>query len=154
MNKPSMGGKRIVGTAAAIATALTLGVGAPAVGIKSPAPPLVVQVAGDKENRQRRWKRTRAQIIRRSLRWKGVGLLSTGPRWPSAKPVQKTPINFKSGFDKTRYLQWSDGSLRQVPRRVRGKALVKLLKRIRQNPHTAAGFSKDATFYETHRRQA
>lgn len=106
-------------------------VGAPATGLKSSAPPPMQIVDTTEKNVRRRLRRPRAEILRRALTWRGFGLLSKGPRFPKVRAAQPTG-EFARTIDKQLYVRVDDGSFRRVPQKARGKATVKLHKRLRQ----------------------
>lgn len=114
---------KVVGTMAAVVAALGMSAGAPAaVGLtiaaptmsqKAPAVPGTVKTADQKT--VRRWRKD--YIAARILRWRGVGMLSRGPRWPLAQLKRKVDSRVEAS-DGTRYVRLNTGELVRFPRKV------------------------------------
>lgn len=125
---------------AAFAGIVAAFMGAAAPGTRSTMPPpAIVRSKEDEKAVRRLLRRPRAVIMRRSLTWRGYGLRAIGRRWPDSKPVQATGA-FSRTSDRQIYAHFTDGSVRRVPSGPRGKAAVKLAKRLRHAArHAAAG---------------
>lgn len=127
-------GSRIAGT---MAVAAALVFGAPVVGsTRAPMPVPRQIVDADEKNVRRRLKRPRAEILRRALTWRGVGLFSKGPRFPKTQAAQPTNALSRTA-DQQLYMQYRDGSFRRVPRKNRDLSgrQRKLLRRWRFRLH-------------------
>lgn len=108
--------------------AVAAAVGMPMSGRGAMPPPTMQQMLGvsQKDDERKRWRRTRAQIMKRALTWRGIGMFSRGPRWPNERALPKPGRQGFKASDGTKYVIWTDGSMRLEQPGPRSKAAVKV----------------------------